>query len=52
MSNNKRIQASIQDLRDEVRILRHPKGSVRRAIEIDLIAERKRDEAAKRTKGK
>ena len=44
---SKKITQSVQDLRDEVRILRHRPGSVRRDIEIELIADRKRDEAAR-----
>jgi hypothetical protein len=50
MNKHKQIEAAAQSLRDEVRILSHPPGSVRRAIEIDLIAERKRDEAKRRAK--
>ena len=52
MNKQEQIQETIRSLKDEVLILSHPPGSVRRAIEIELIAERKRDEARKRAKKK
>lgn len=52
MNKNQKIRKSIRSLKDEILILSHPPGSVRRAIEIELVAERKRDEAARRTKGR
>jgi hypothetical protein len=46
MTNKKRTEAKVQALKDDLAILRHPPGSVRRDLEIWLIAERKKDEAA------